>query len=92
MTLPRERSNSLKKTREFLRDLLDPKKTPKVPKAIRMEAYWCLRHFPADYEINYAADGAPDTFGHIEEDLDPYKDIETFRKDVKEATKKKKKK
>lgn len=67
MTLPRERTNSIHNTREFLRSLLDPKKTPKVPKAIRKEAYWCLRHFPSDHDMNYAADGAPDRFGHLDE-------------------------
>ena len=66
LTIPSERSNSLRMTREFLRNLLDPKKTPRIAKKIRTDAYWCLRHFPADHDINYAADGAPDTFGHIE--------------------------
>jgi hypothetical protein len=51
-----------------LRDLLDPKKTPKVPKAVRKEAYWCLRHFPSDFEMDYAADGAPNVFDHIEKE------------------------
>ena len=52
MTLARERENSIRLTREFLRDLLDPKKTPRVPKAIRRMAYYCLKHYPADYHIN----------------------------------------
>lgn len=51
MTLPRERTNSIKNTRTFLRSLLDKKATPKVPSKIRKEAYWCLRHFPSDYEM-----------------------------------------
>lgn len=63
MTVPRERSQSLHNTREFLRRLLDPKKTPKVPKAIRREALWCLRHFPGDWEVDKAAKLAPDVFG-----------------------------
>lgn len=52
MTLPDERINAIKNTREFLRSLLDPKVTPKVPKDVRKQAYWCLRHYPADYETN----------------------------------------
>ncbi len=51
MTLPAERLNAIIKTREFLLSLLDPKKTPRVPKAVRKDAYYCLRHFPADYQM-----------------------------------------
>lgn len=59
MTLPRERANSIHNTREFLRSLLDPKKTPKVPKSVRREAYWCLRHFPSDYDIRLSSRKCP---------------------------------
>ena len=67
MTLPSERTRAVHNAREFLRSLLDPKKTPKVPKEIRKQAYWVLRHFPADYEIGHAAKFVPDTFGPPEE-------------------------
>ena len=36
MTLPYEEVNSLKAVRKFLHDLIDPSKTPRVPKAIRL--------------------------------------------------------
>lgn len=52
MTLARERKNALVNTRNFLRSLLDPKQTPKVPKSIRIAAYWCLRHYPSDMYID----------------------------------------
>ena len=52
MTLPYERNNAIENTREFLRSLLDPKKTPKVPKKVRTSAYWCLRHFPSDFDMS----------------------------------------
>lgn len=52
MTIPIERSRAIRQTREFLRALLDPKRTPRVPSKIRQEAYWCLRHFPSDLDIN----------------------------------------
>jgi len=65
MTLPQERSRAIEQTRNFLRDLLDPKKTPKIPKAIRTQAYWCLRHFPWDLDINRVAKVCPDIFGEI---------------------------
>lgn len=46
MTLPDERTRAIYYTKLFLRDLLDPKKTPKVSKEIRRRAYACLRHYP----------------------------------------------
>jgi hypothetical protein len=65
MTLPHERSRAIEQTRNFLRELLDPSKTPKIPKAIRTQAYWCLRHFPWDLDINRVAKACPDIFGEI---------------------------
>lgn len=55
MTLPFERSNAVKNARKFLLRLLDSKKTPRVPKIIRREAYWVLRHFPSDFDMEQAA-------------------------------------
>ncbi len=52
MTIARERSNAIRTTRNFLRSLLVPQETPNVPKWIRNEAYWCLKHFPSDLDIN----------------------------------------
>lgn len=49
MTLPDERYNALQNTRNFLRDLLDPKQTPRVPREIRRQAYWCLKHYPDEF-------------------------------------------
>jgi hypothetical protein len=63
MTMPRERSNAIEKAREFLRSLLDPKLTPRIPKKIRKEAYWCLRHFPHDYEMEQVIKKCPEIFG-----------------------------
>jgi hypothetical protein len=68
MTLPIERSRSITNTKEFLLDLLNPEKTPRVPKEIRKRAYQLLKHFPGDFDINMAADGAPSYFGHLKED------------------------
>ena len=55
MTIPCERTRAIQRAREFLRSLLDTKKTPRVPKSIRKEAYWVLRHFPHDFEIDAIA-------------------------------------
>lgn len=34
-------------------DLLDPKKTPRVPKEVRQRAASCLRHYPSRYNMTY---------------------------------------
>jgi hypothetical protein len=49
MTLPEQELAALKRARRFLFDLLDPKVTPRVPRAVRDRASRCLRHFP--YEV-----------------------------------------
>lgn len=59
MTLPSERLNAVNKTRDFLRRLLDPKQTPGVPKAIREEAYRCIKHYPGEYHMDQAANNSP---------------------------------
>ena len=56
MTLPRERQLAIKNTRIFLLDLMDPKKTPRVPHAIRKEASHCLKHYPTEYDMGEAAE------------------------------------
>lgn len=51
MSLKDEKIRALETAREFMRDLLDPRKTPRIPKVIRKRAYWALRHYPADYDV-----------------------------------------
>jgi hypothetical protein len=60
MSLPDEKYRSINNAREFLRSLLDPKQTPRVPKKVRKEAYWALRHYIADYELEQLAKKCPD--------------------------------
>jgi hypothetical protein len=48
MTLPSERYNAVRQTRDFLRQLLDLKVTPRVPKNIRNQARALLKHYPGD--------------------------------------------
>mgnify|MGYP001121025409 CR=1 FL=1 len=60
MTLPHERYNAVKRTEEFLKDLMDPKKTPRVPKNIRRQAYYCLRHYPAGFNLDLLATKCPE--------------------------------
>lgn len=60
MTLPDERYRAIKWTEDFLTDLLDPKKTPRVPKEIRQRAYSCLRHYPGGYYLDLLATKSPE--------------------------------
>jgi hypothetical protein len=39
---------------------MDPKKTPRVPKAIRQQAYYCLRHYPGQYHLDLIATKCPE--------------------------------
>ena len=63
MTMPNERRYAVNHTRQFLLDLLDPKKTPRVPSAVRKEAGRCLRHYPGEYHMLKASEEAPTVFG-----------------------------
>jgi len=51
MTLPIERTNAVLHTERFLMDLLDPKKTPRVPSEIRKQASRCLKHYPRKFDM-----------------------------------------
>lgn len=53
MTLPIERTNAVLNVEQFLIDLRDPKKYPRVPKAVREEAHRLLRHYPSKYNMKY---------------------------------------
>jgi hypothetical protein len=39
---------------------MDPKKTPRVPKEIRQQAYYCLRHYPGEYYLDVMATKCPE--------------------------------
>ena len=61
MTLPQQEHNSLIATREFLVDLMNPKKIPGVPEKVRLSARALLKHYPQRYKIDELYLG--DTFG-----------------------------
>ena len=63
MTMPNERFYAIRNTREFLVELMDPKKTPRVPKEIRLKAYYAIKHFPGEYHMEEARKLAPEIFG-----------------------------
>jgi hypothetical protein len=56
MTVPVERTNAVLYTEQFLLDLLDPKKTPRVPRDVRQQARQLLRHYPSKYYMDVIAD------------------------------------
>jgi hypothetical protein len=59
MTLPYERTNAVNWTREFLYDLLDPKKTPRIPRELRRRAGSLLKHYPTEYDMDRASGAIP---------------------------------
>ncbi len=69
MTLPDERYRSVLMAQQLLRDLLDPKTTPRIPREIRDRARHCLRHYPGSWDMHRAAEGAPEVFQEQMEDL-----------------------
>ena len=62
MTLPDERFRAVIAAKNFMHDLLDRGKTPRVPKAIRQRAYSILRHYPGYWEMERASQSAPEIF------------------------------
>ena len=69
MTLPTERTQAVLRVERFLMDLRDPKKYPRVPKAVRQEASRLLRHYPSQYNMKY-----------IDESFEPVETIDYERK------------
>lgn len=63
MTLPFERKRAVINTEQFLRNLLDSDKTPRVPLDIRHQAASLLKHYPRQYEMDDAGEQAPNIFG-----------------------------
>ena len=47
---------------------MDPKKTPRIPSAVRKEAYRCLKHYPGEYHMGEAAIQAPGIWGEQKEE------------------------
>ena len=62
MTLPDERYRAVKWAESFLQELMDPKQTPRVPKAIRQRARSILRHYPSTWDLDRAAQASPEVF------------------------------
>jgi hypothetical protein len=67
MTLPDERTRATVNARNFLYDLIDPKKTPRVPKAVRERARRILKHYPWNLHLDIAAAVMPDVWSKTED-------------------------
>lgn len=72
MTLPDERYRAVLAAEQLLRDLCDPRKTPRVPKVVRGRARAALRHYPSKYDMQCAANRAPSVFQTELEDLERF--------------------
>ena len=62
MTLPDERYRAVQQAERLLRELCDPRMTPRIPSAIRDRARGCLRHYPSQWDMDRAATAAPEVF------------------------------
>ena len=81
MTLPDERFRSIFRTAEFLAELTDPKSTPRIPKKIRDDARWCLRHYPTYYDLKEVEHAAPHI---VQEQMEPlYRMVKQHGEDKK---------
>jgi hypothetical protein len=79
MTLPDERYRAIMYAKSFCEDLLDPRKTPRVPKDIRRRALGVLRHFPDEYYLSMLAEARPDIIERRGDPYDPlYKMVKEF--------------
>ena len=76
MTLPDERYRAVVKTQEFLVEILN---TPRVPKAIKEQARWCLRHYPNELDMKEAARYTPSVFQERMEPL--YRMVKAYAQD-----------
>ena len=76
MTLPDERYRAIVQTEKFLREILS---TPRIPKKIKDDARWCLRHYPNEWEMKRAAEKAPDVFAQRMEPV--YRMIKQYEQD-----------
>ena len=66
MTLPDERYRAVVQTKKFLEELLT---TPRLPKAVKDNARWCLRHYPNEWDMQITAREVPGVFAEKMEPL-----------------------
>ena len=69
MTLPDERYRSIMQAKRLLEELCSPQLTPRLAAGIRDRARGALRHYPSEYDMQRAAQAAPEVFQERMEDL-----------------------
>lgn len=74
MTMNYERRNAVNRTRELLVDILKNKYA--VSNNLWEEVRCCLKHYPGDFDMERAAEQAPEIFG----DFEWYREQERRRK------------
>jgi hypothetical protein len=80
LTLPDERYRAVLWASRFLQDIAhDRKKYPRIPKAVRQEAYSILRHFPSEWDMQRAAENSEDVFAVRMEPL--YRMVKQYEQD-----------
>ena len=67
MTLPDERYRAVVQTQKFLVEILS---TPRVPKAIKDGARYCLRHYPSEYDMKKVSQTSAYVFAERMEDVE----------------------
>jgi len=67
MTLPDERYRAVALTRKFLENIISYRSG--LSDELKQEAKGLLRHYPSDYDLDRAAEGAPDVFARRMEDV-----------------------
>lgn len=79
MTLPDERYRAVVQTEKFLEELLT---TPSIPRAVKEQARWCLRHYPNELDMKEAAKHTPYVF---QEKMEPlYRMVKQYEQDTNE--------
>ena len=76
MTMPDDRYRAVVKTQEFLVEILN---TSRIPKKIKEDAKWCLRHYPSAWDMKQAAENCPDLFAVKMEPL--YRMVKQYEQD-----------
>ena len=60
MTMPDERYRAMVEGMKFIKDLLIPQLTPRVPTHIRERARRVMRHYPTAFDFKQLARAGPD--------------------------------
>ena len=84
MTLPDERYRAVMWAMRFLGDVAhNPKKYPRISKAVRQEAYSILRHFPSEWDLQKVSRECPDVF---QEKMEPlYRMVKQYDQEKENA-------